>query len=63
VPKPGGERKTFFFTTYEGFRQVRGNAIVANMTSVAQRNGDFTQSLVGATTVADALRVQRRIWG
>src|SRR6266536_1573525 len=33
VPKPGGERKTFFFTTYEGFRQVRGNATVANMAS------------------------------
>jgi hypothetical protein len=55
VPKSGGERKTFFFTTYEGFRQVRGNATVANMASVAQRSGDFSQNLVGGTTVADAL--------
>ena len=55
VPKSGGERRTFFFATYEGFRQVRGNATVANMASVAQRSGDFSQNLVGGTTVADAL--------
>ena len=54
IPKSGGERKTFFFGTYEGFRQVRGNATVANMASVAQRNGDFTQNLLSGTTVPDA---------
>jgi hypothetical protein len=55
VPKPGGERKTFFFTTYEGFRQVRGNATVADVASVAQRNGDFSQNLVAGQTGPDAL--------
>lgn len=54
IPKRGGERKTFFFTTYEGFRQTRGNATVATVPSPAQRQGDFTQNLLTATTVPDA---------
>ena len=54
VPKSQGERKTFFFTTYEAFRQSRGNATLATVPSVAQRNGDFSQNLLTATTVADA---------
>ena len=61
VPKSGGERKTFFFTTYEGFRQSRGNATVATVPSLAQRNGDFSQNLLTTTTGADALgRTYRR---
>jgi hypothetical protein len=61
VPKVGGERKTFFFTTYEGFRQTRGNATVATVPSLVQRQGDFSQNLLTATTVADALgRTYRR---
>jgi hypothetical protein len=55
IPKHKGERKTFFFTTYEGFRQTRGNATLATVPSLAQRNGDFSQNLLTATTVADAL--------
>ena len=54
IPTHGGDRKTFFFTTYEGFRQSRGNATQATVPSVAQRNGDFSQNLLTATTVADA---------
>jgi hypothetical protein len=61
VPKAGGERRTFFFTTYEGFRQSRGNATVATVPSVAQRGGDFSQNLLTTTTGADALgRTYRR---
>jgi len=55
VFRKGAERKTFFFGTYEGFRQVRGNATVANMASVAQRGGDFTQNRLSGTTVPDAM--------
>lgn len=55
IPKGGGERKTFFFTSYEGFRQRRGNATVATVPSIAQRRGDFSQNLLSTRTVADAL--------
>jgi len=61
VPKGSGPRKTFFFTTYEGFRQSRGNATVATVPSLAQRQGDFSQNLLTTTTTADALgRTYRR---
>src|SRR5260221_604469 len=53
--------KTYFCTTYEGFRQSRGNATVATVPSLAQRSGDFSQNLLTATTGADALgRTYRR---
>jgi hypothetical protein len=55
IPKGSGERKTFFFATYEGFRQTRGNATVATVPSLAQRQGDFGQNLLSGSTVADAL--------
>jgi hypothetical protein len=58
-PKGSGDRKTFFFTTYEGFRQARGSATVATVPSVAQRGGDFSQNLLSTSTVADA---QGRTW-
>ena len=54
LPKSGGERKTYFFTSYEGFRQTRGNATVATVPGLAQRRGDFSQNLLTTTTVADA---------
>src|SRR6185436_400261 len=61
IPAHGGDRKTFFFTTYEGFRQTRGNATLATVPSAAQRVGDFSQNLLTTTTVADALgRTYRR---
>ena len=55
VPKVKGERKTFFFVNYEGFRQRRGAAIRTAVPSLAQRNGDFSQNLLNATAGADAL--------
>ncbi|HZS49521.1 MAG TPA: TonB-dependent receptor [Bryobacterales bacterium] len=61
IPRRGGDRKTFFFTTYEGFRQTRGNATLATVPSIAQRNGDFSQNLLSGNTVPDALgRTWRR---
>jgi hypothetical protein len=50
------EPKTFFLVGYEGFRLVRGNATVATVPTIAQRNGDFSQNLIsGRTTTPDAL--------
>src|SRR5262249_32495055 len=46
IPVNGGDRKTFFFATYEGFRQTRGNATLATVPGIAQRNGDFSQNLL-----------------
>ncbi|MDP2999850.1 MAG: TonB-dependent receptor [Bryobacterales bacterium] len=55
VPKGGGQRKTFFFTSYEGYRLRRGQATRNNVATAAQRRGDFSQNLLTRTTVADVL--------
>lgn len=53
--------RTFFFGNIEGFRQRRGGATVTQVPTVAQRNGDFSASLLTATAGADALgRTWRR---
>ncbi len=53
--------RTFFFTNLEGFRQRRGGATVTQVPTVAQRNGDFSATLLPATAGADALgRTWRR---
>src|SRR6185295_18740999 len=61
IPKgSSGERKTFYFVTYEGFRQVRGAATITQVPTVAQRNGDFTQNLLTTNAGTDALGRQWR---
>ena len=55
VPKVDGERKTFFFANYEGYRQLRGAANLNSVPSLAQRSGDFSQNLLAATAGTDAL--------
>lgn len=37
-----GRNKTFFFFSYEGFRQRIGNTYVESVPTVAEKNGDFT---------------------
>lgn len=60
VPKQDGERKTFFFTNFEGFRQSRGAATLNGVPSLVQRGGDFSQNLLAATAGTDALGRQWR---
>jgi hypothetical protein len=55
VPKVDGERKTFFFANYEGYRQLRGAANLNSVPSLTQRSGDFSQNLLAATAGTDAL--------
>lgn len=55
VPKGAGQRKTFFFAGYEGYRLVRGQANRDNVPTLAQRQGNFSQNLLTKTTVPDAL--------
>ena len=38
--------RTFFFGSFEGFRQRRGGATVTQVPTVAQRNGDFSRTLL-----------------
>ncbi len=53
--------RTFFFVNMEGFRQRRGGATVTQVPTVAQRNGDFSATLLAATAGTDALgRTWRR---
>ena len=40
--------KNFIFVSYEGLRQIRGEAINAVVPSVANRNGDFSSSPAGS---------------
>ncbi|MDX2180382.1 MAG: TonB-dependent receptor [Bryobacteraceae bacterium] len=59
--RTGGERRTFFFSNYEGFRQVRGAANLNEVATLAQRAGDFSQNLLAGTAGTDALgRTWRR---
>jgi len=37
--------KTFFFSDYQGTRQLIGRVLTSNVPTVAQRNGDFSSSL------------------
>ena len=55
VRRGSGERKTFFFANYEGFRQSRGAAGQHEVPTLAQREGNFSQNLLTATAGADAL--------
>ncbi|MGH9658277.1 MAG: hypothetical protein ACRD96_07015, partial [Bryobacteraceae bacterium] len=48
-------QRTFFFGSFEGFRQRRGGATVTQVPTAAQRRGDFGQTLLPAATTADAL--------
>jgi hypothetical protein len=43
--------KTFFFADYEGTRSREGITRVTNVPTLAERNGDFTQSLFGVPIV------------
>jgi len=53
--------RTFFFANTEGFRQRRGGATVTQVPTVAQRRGDFSQTLLTATAGTDGLgRTWRR---
>lgn len=38
--------KTFFFGSYEGFRQVKGNPTTTNVPSMLVRQGDFSQEAI-----------------
>ena len=58
--KRGAEPRTFFFGNYEGFRQVRGAALLNEVPTLAQRGGDFSQNLLAATAGTDALGRQWR---
>jgi Carboxypeptidase regulatory-like domain len=59
--RQSSEGRTFFFTGYEGFRQVRGAANRNNVPTPEQRRGDFSQNLLAATAGTDALgRTWRR---
>jgi Carboxypeptidase regulatory-like domain len=51
----GGDPKTFFFTSYEGFRRVRGAAGLHEVPTLAQRNGNFSQNLLTGSAGTDAL--------
>jgi hypothetical protein len=42
--------KTFFFADYEGTRSREGITRVTNVPTLAERNGDFSQSLFGVPT-------------
>jgi len=53
--------RTFFFGSFEGFRQRRGGATVTQVPTAAQRNGDFSSTLLNTQTGADVLgRTYRR---
>ena len=41
--------KTFFMLSWEGFREVLGQSTIGNVPTVAQREGDFSQSVVPVT--------------
>src|SRR6266404_2004775 len=45
---PVVRKKTFFFADYEGKRVREGVTRVTNVPTLAERNGDFSQSLFGA---------------
>ena len=51
---PLGER-TFFFGSFEGFRQRRGGATVTQVPTAAQRSGDFSRTLLSTAAGTDAL--------
>lgn len=55
VPRGGGERKTFFFINYEGFRRVRGAAGLHEVPTLDQRAGNFAQNLLATQAGTDAL--------
>jgi hypothetical protein len=60
-PVPAGDtRKTFYFLNYEGFRQVRGAALLNEVPTLAQRGVDFSQNLLTATAGTDAAGRQWR---
>ena len=42
--------RTFFFADYEGTRSREGVTRLANVPTLAERNGDFSQSLLGVPT-------------
>ena len=41
--------KTFFMFSWEGYREVLGQSAIGNVPTVAQRDGDFSQSVVPVT--------------
>ena len=47
--------RTFFFASFEGFRQRRGGATVTQVPTAAQRAGDFSRILQTANAGTDAL--------
>ncbi|MBV8894876.1 MAG: carboxypeptidase regulatory-like domain-containing protein, partial [Acidobacteriaceae bacterium] len=52
---PAIKDKLFFFSTYEGFRQRKGNVLTTWVPTAAERNGNF--SGVGSTGTAAALPI------
>lgn len=50
-----GRNKTFFWLGYEGYNQVSGLTSNFSLPSVAERNGDFSSTLVPGTTTGQQL--------
>jgi len=55
VGGPVFKDKLFFFSTYEGFRQRKGNVFLGWVPTQAERNGDFSQT--GSTHTTSALPI------
>jgi len=50
VPKVyDGKNRSFFWATFEGYRDTQANSGTTAVPSAAERNGDFSQSFVSAT--------------
>lgn len=47
--------KLFFFSSYEGYRQRKGNVLTAWMPTAAERNGDFSQ--IGSSGTSSVLPI------
>ncbi len=53
-------KRTFFFGAFEGFRQRQGRALINQVPTLAQRDGDFSQNLL--TTAAGGTDGLGRSW-
>jgi outer membrane receptor protein involved in Fe transport len=56
LPKFDGHNKTFFFYSFEQFRQIETKAgLLATVASDKMRNGDFSEALTGRVLATDPL--------